>query len=112
MIATTIKPASLNSAAEFKPCDSSFFDRFMTNSISLFAAALLILVAAPANADDASRNKEIQERFAKCDVNRDGKLTLTEAKGFMPRVYDHFSRIDRQNQGFVTVTEIEAMAAR
>ena len=71
-----------------------------------------MLIAAPAYADDASRNKEIQERFVKCDLNRDGKLTLDEAKGCMPRIYDHFSRIDEQNKGYVTVAEIEAMASR
>jgi len=66
----------------------------------------------PAHADDASRNKEIQERFAKCDTNRDGKLTFDEAKGCMPRIYDHFSMIDSQNKGYVTVAEIQAMAAK
>lgn len=71
-----------------------------------------MLIAMPVSADDASRNKEIQERFAQCDVNRDGKLTLDEAKGCMPRIYNHFSRIDTQNKGYVTVAEIEAMAAR
>jgi len=74
--------------------------------------AAFMLIAMPVSADDASRNKEIQERFAQCDVNRDGKLTLDEAKGCMPRIYDHFSRIDAQNKGYVTVAEIEAMAAR
>ncbi len=74
--------------------------------------AAFMLIAMPVSADDASRNKEIQERFAQCDVNRDGKLTLDEAKGCMPRIYDHFSRIDTQNKGYVTVAEIEAMAAR
>ncbi|OWS68976.1 hypothetical protein CBI31_09010 [Polynucleobacter campilacus] len=63
-------------------------------------------------ADDVSRNKEIAERFAKCDTNRDGKLTLAEAKGCMPRIYDHFSYIDSANKGYVTVAQIQAMAAR
>jgi hypothetical protein len=71
-----------------------------------------MLIALPVYADDASRNKEIQERFAKCDLNRDGRLTLDEAKGCMPRVYDHFGIIDGQNRGYVTVAEIEAMASR
>jgi Ca2+-binding EF-hand superfamily protein len=62
-------------------------------------------------ADDASRNKEIAERFAKCDTNRDGRLTLAEAKGCMPRIYDHFSYIDTANKGYVTVAQIQAMAA-
>ena len=84
----------------------------MTKNISLIGTILLIFITAPAYADDASRNKEIQERFAKCDTNHDGKLTRNEANGCMPRVYDHFSRIDRQSKGFVTVQEIETMADR
>lgn len=84
----------------------------MTTNISLISAILLILITVPAHADNASRNKEIQERFAKCDTNHDGKLTRNEANGCMPRVYDHFSRIDQQNKGFVTVLEIEKLADR
>ena len=84
----------------------------MTKNISLIGAILFIFITAPAHADDASRNKEIQERFAKCDANHDGKLTRNEAKGCMPRIYDHFSRIDQENKGFVTVKEIEEIADR
>jgi len=65
-----------------------------------------------AHADEASRNKEIAERFAKCDVNRDGKLTKEEAKGCMPRIYNNFSYIDSANKGYVTVAEIQAIADR
>jgi len=61
-------------------------------------------------ADDAARNQEIVERFTKCDANKDGKLTRAEAKGCMPRVYDHFSYIDSGNKGYVTVAEIQALA--
>jgi len=61
-------------------------------------------------ADEASRNQEIAERFAKCDINKDGKLTLEEAKGCMPRIYSNFSYIDTSNKGYVTVAEIQAMA--
>jgi Ca2+-binding EF-hand superfamily protein len=86
--------------------------RSLIRNLGLIGAASLLLVVTAASADEASRNKEIQERFAQCDVNRDGKLTLNEAKGCMPRIYDHFSRIDAQNKGYVTVAEIEAMANR
>ena len=86
--------------------------RALISNFGLIGAAVFIFIATPVYADEASRNKEIQERFAQCDVNRDGKLTLNEAKGCMPRVYDHFSRIDEQNKGYVTVAQIEAMAAR
>ncbi len=80
----------------------------------IIAIALSSLVAIPllALADDASRDKEIAERFAKCDVNHDGKLTREEANGCMPRIYDHFSYIDSTNKGYVTVAEIQSKANR
>jgi Ca2+-binding EF-hand superfamily protein len=72
----------------------------------------LLLVPFVVHADDASRNKEIAERFAKCDTNHDGKLTKEEADGCMPRIYSNFSYIDSGNKGYVTVAEIQAMANR
>ncbi|MBU3628301.1 hypothetical protein [Polynucleobacter sp. AP-Reno-20A-A9] len=72
-----------------------------------FASVPLVVMA-----DDASRDKEIAERFAKCDVNHDGKLIREEANGCMPRIYSNFSYIDSMNKGYVTVAEIQAMANR
>jgi hypothetical protein len=84
---------------------------FVKNILILATCALSAL---PLNvsADEGSRNKEIAERFAKCDTNRDGKLTINEAKGCMPRIYDHFSSIDTANKGYVTVVQIQTMASR
>lgn len=79
------------------------------SSLCLCALATLAL---PVYADDASRNQEIAERFAKCDTNHDGKLTMKEAKGCMPRIYDHFKDIDTGNKGYITVAEIQMMASR
>jgi len=78
----------------------------------LLSLSLSLLMVSPllALADEASRNQEIAERFAKCDINKDGKLTLEEAKGCMPRIYSNFSYIDTSNKGYVTVAEIQAMA--
>jgi EF hand len=83
-----------------------------------FAKYILILATSAISAlpmvtfaDNASLNKEITERFAKCDKNHDGKLTKDEAKGCMPRIYDHFSKIDSSNKGYVTVAEIETAAS-
>lgn len=73
---------------------------------------ILLLSPLLAQADDVSRNQEIAERFAKCDTNHDGKLTLEEANGCMPRIYSNFSYIDTTNKGYVTVAEIQAMANR
>ncbi len=82
--------------------------------MSSFVLALSILLALPilAHADEASRDREIVERFAKCDTNKDGRLTKEEAKGCMPRIYSNFSYIDSSNKGYVTVAEIQAMANR
>ena len=82
--------------------------------MSSFVLALSILLAAPllAHADEASRDQEIVERFAKCDTNKDGRLTKEEAKGCMPRIYSNFSYIDSSGKGYVTVAEIQAMANR
>ena len=79
-----------------------------------YLLSLFLLLAAPmsAFADQTSRNQEIAERFAKCDINHDGKLTQSEAKGCMPRIYDHFNEIDSGNKGYVTVAEIQAVANR
>ena len=87
------------------------FMRTPSKAILLSTCAMMAL-SLPAYGDEASRNKEIAERFAKCDTNRDGKLTMNEAKGCMPRIYDHFSYIDTGNKGYVTVAEIQAMAGR
>ena len=63
-------------------------------------------------ANDESRKQEIATRFATCDKNHDGKLTKEEAKGCMPRIYEHFSYIDSEGKGYVTVTQIQAAASR
>lgn len=60
--------------------------------------------------DSAAQNQEIIERFAKCDTNKDGKLTKEEAKDCMPRVYNNFGYIDSGNKGYVTLAQIQALA--
>ena len=61
-------------------------------------------------ADDAKLNQELAAKFKAADVNHDGKLTLVEAKAGMPRVAAHFSDIDTQNRGYVTLDQITKMA--
>ena len=63
-------------------------------------------------AQESRTDKEIDRRFAMADKNKDGKLTLEEAKAGIPRVAANFSRIDTQNKGYVTAAEIKAMADR
>jgi len=78
------------------------------------AAFSLIMLAAvsSAYAQESRTDREIDERFAAADKNKDGKLTLEEAKAGMPRVAANFQRIDTQKKGYVTAAEIKAMADR
>ena len=86
---------------------NNFFKKLLSVVLSSLLGMPLLSIA-----DDVSRNQEIAERFAKCDTNKDGKLTLEEAKGCMPRIYSNFSYIDKSNKGYVTAAEIQAMADR
>ena len=79
---------------------------------NLVYIALGLPICSLVHADNSVRNKEIADRFASCDKDRDGKLTKQEAKGCMPRVFDHFSDIDTDNKGYVTLAQIQALASR
>jgi Ca2+-binding EF-hand superfamily protein len=79
---------------------------------SLFCIAIGLSVCTSVNADNSVRNKEIADRFASCDKSRDGRLTRDEAKGCMPKVYEHFNLVDTDNKGYVTVAQIQAMASK
>ena len=78
----------------------------------IFSSFAALLISSVAQADNSVRNQEIADRFAICDKNHDGKLTRDEAKGCMPRVYQHFSYLDSENKGYVTIAQIQQMASR
>ncbi len=84
--------------------------RIISHGICLVGAATILLLPLSAIADSVSKNQEIAERFAKCDTNKDGKLTPEETKGCMPRIYDHFSYIDSEKKGYLTVAQIQQAA--
>ncbi len=73
----------------------------LTFSASVFAA----------DAPLTGRAKEIAERFAAADKNHDGKLTLAEAKAGMPRIAEAFDKIDTDNRGYLTLEQIQEVAA-
>ena len=52
----------------------------------------------------------LADRFAAADVNHDGKLTLEEATGKMPKVARNFDKIDKTKRGYVTLDELQAFA--
>jgi Ca2+-binding EF-hand superfamily protein len=86
--------------------------------VSMSAVLALCYLTGMARADDSSQppqtNQRLQRlmtRFHQADVNGDGKLTREEAQKGMPRVYQHFSQIDTDNQGYVTLQQIAAYVA-
>jgi Ca2+-binding EF-hand superfamily protein len=84
--------------------------RTMTSQIAVLFTFLVLITSTQVFADNVTRDQEIKQRFAKCDKNHDGKLTKEEAKGCMPRIYDHFDYVDSAGNGYVTVAQIEAIA--
>ena len=84
--------------------------RTMTSQIAVLFTFLVLITSTQVFADNVTKDQEIKQRFAKCDKNHDGKLTKEEAKGCMPRIYDHFGYIDSAGNGYVTAAEIEAIA--
>ena len=74
-----------------------------------FIAISLLVTQSHVNAE-SFRDRQIDERFAAADKNKDGKLTLDEARSGMPRVADNFDKIDSQKRGYVTLDQIKAAA--
>jgi Ca2+-binding EF-hand superfamily protein len=60
---------------------------------------------APSSASDL-RLQRLMTRFHRADRNGDGQLTREEAQKGMPLVYRHFSEIDTDNKGYVTLAQI------
>jgi Ca2+-binding EF-hand superfamily protein len=84
----------------------------MYKYLNLISAIFTIGLLASANvyAEESAQSKQIDEKFKAADKNSDGKLTLEEAKAGMPRVARAFSKIDVNNQGYVTADDIKAKA--
>ena len=72
-----------------------------------------IAIAYPAQAQlfGGSIDSMIDKRFKEADKNKDGKLTLDEAKEGMPRVAKNFDQLDTERRGYVTVEQIKKAAA-
>ena len=78
----------------------------------LLASIMLTIVSFPALAAlDPGIDRQLTERFLAADKNKDGKLTLEEAKGGMPRIAMGFGRIDATKRGFLTLTPIKMFVA-
>lgn len=52
---------------------------------------------------------EVQQRFAAADVNADGRLSREEARAAAPRIYEHFEFLDANDDGAVTLAELQQL---
>lgn len=78
----------------------------------LKAAALATFAVAIAPAAHAATYEgqltELRTKFKASDVNKDGRLTKKEAKdGGMSRLARFWSRADTDNDGYVTLAQLE-----
>jgi Ca2+-binding EF-hand superfamily protein len=48
----------------------------------------------------------LKDRFDQANTTNDGHLTLDQAKAGLPRVAKNFAAIDKDNKGYVTLTDI------
>jgi len=48
----------------------------------------------------------LNDRFTQANTTNDGKLTLDQARAGMPMVARHFTAIDKDNKGYVTLADI------
>jgi len=82
-----------------------------SRSILFFAIAIAIACPAQAQFFGGSIESMIDKRFKEADKNKDGKLTLDEAKEGMPRVAKNFEQLDSERRGYVTVEQIKKAVA-
>ena len=58
------------------------------------------------SASQAARRPPLKERFEAANTTHDGRLTLEQAQAGLPNVARHFSAIDKDKKGYVTLDEI------
>jgi len=52
---------------------------------------------------------EVQQRFVAADANVDGQLSREEAQAAAPRIYEHFEFLDVNDDGAVTLAELQQL---
>lgn len=77
-------------------------------ALILMLAPALALASPPPSADqDQQMMDRLSAKFAKADVNHDGKLTKAEAEAGMPRLAEHFDDIDTEHKGYLTLDQLK-----
>ena len=80
----------------------------VTKLIPVVASVVLGAAVAQAGETKATHEKITQEQFKAADQDRDGSLTLTEAKAGVPTLAANFSSVDTNNDGKVSAAELKA----
>jgi Ca2+-binding EF-hand superfamily protein len=83
-------------------------------AVAAAAAAALLLTAAPAFAGNRARppvNQQVDRVFARLDADHDGRISRPEAER-AGRLANHFDKVDRDRDGYVTRGELAAAIER
>jgi hypothetical protein len=87
-----------------------------SNSLPLLLGAGLaacgLLASAPSQAAFGPGPAEVEARFKAADHDGDGRLTREEAEQGMPRIARKFDELDTGKQGYLTLEQVKAAAAR
>jgi hypothetical protein len=80
-------------------------------STLLFVSAIGALIGYVVPESSISRlvsgHVPVESCFARANTTNDGRLTLAQAVVAMPVVANHFTEIDAQNRGYVTLDQVE-----
>ena len=87
------------------------FPKYLSTKLPHAALIVGISLIAAGTAYASEENQLIDSRFKAADKNGDGKLTLDEAKAGMPRIAAAFDKIDADKKGYLTLQQIETVAA-
>jgi hypothetical protein len=96
-----------------RPRSAALVASLLALSLGAGAAVAQTPAPPPAAATDAAPNPRpphmtIKERFIRANTTNDGRLTLDQAQANMPVVARNFVAIDKDNKGYVTITDIQS----
>jgi Ca2+-binding EF-hand superfamily protein len=80
----------------------------MTTLATVVSSVLLTATMAHAGESKATHEKITQEQFTAADMDRDGSLTLAEAKTGTPALAAKFSSVDANRDGKISADELSA----